>query len=246
MHDLAEGICHYDMCYIIKHCIECGYFSLEQLNTRIKYSSVFNYGSIDKSSEPPFIFKKHLDSLTLKMSATQILCFVKYFGLLIGDLVPDDDPFWLLYKLLREILDIVFAKNIHNNYFNILQVLVNEHHKLYLQITNDNLKPKYHILVHYPNFMKKAGPVSQFSCFKFEAKHKFLKKSAFTNSCKKNKAYSVAVKHQLHMCYRFLSSSSILQNFSTGSKKMNQFEKTQILASLPDNIKNNVNLAIHK
>lgn len=32
MHDLAEGVCHYDMCYIIRHCIECNYFTLEQLN----------------------------------------------------------------------------------------------------------------------------------------------------------------------------------------------------------------------
>lgn len=106
--------------------------------------------------------KQHVDSLTLKISATQVLCFVKYFGLLIGDLVPENDSFWLLYKILRQILDIILAKSIHNNYSNILQVLVHEHHKLYLEITHDNLKPKYHILIHYPHFMKKAGPVSQF------------------------------------------------------------------------------------
>lgn len=89
------------ICYIIKHCIECHYFTLEQLNDRM---SAFNCGSIDKSSEPPYIIQKYLDNLTLKMSATQTLCFVKYFGLLIGDLIPEND---LLYKLLGEILDIV-------------------------------------------------------------------------------------------------------------------------------------------
>jgi len=108
MHDLAEGICHYDMCYIIKHCIECDYFTLDQLNSRI---FVFDYSFIDKSSKPSFILQKHLDNLTLKMSATQTLCFVKYFGLLVGDLVPENDSFWLLYRFLREIIDIVFAKN---------------------------------------------------------------------------------------------------------------------------------------
>jgi len=244
MHDLAEGICHYDMCYIIKHCIECHYFTLDQLNDRM---SVFDYGSIDKFSEPPYIIQKYLDNLTLKMSATQTLCFVKYFGLLIGDLVPEYDSFWLLYKLLREILDIVFAKSNHINYPNILRVLINEHHKLYLQITNDNLKPKYHHLVHYPAFMASFGPVSQFSCFKFEAKHKLKKKMAFVNSCKKNKAYSVAVQHQLHMCYRFRSSFSILQTLLIGPvKNIDKSELDKIVACLPDNIKQNPNLIIPK
>jgi len=70
----------------------------------------------------------------------------------------------------------MFAKNNYKNHPNILGVLINEHHKLYLQITNNNLKSKYHELVHYPNFMANVGPMSQFSCYKFEAKHKFLKK----------------------------------------------------------------------
>jgi len=153
------------------------------------------------------------------MSATQTLCFVKYFGILVGDLVPENDSFWLLYRLLREIIDIVFAKNNHKNHPNILQVIINEHHKLYLQIINDNLKPKYHELVHYPNFMANVGPMNQFSCYKLEAKHKFLKKSAYVNSCKKNTAYSVAIKHQLHMCYRFINSSSIFPSLIISPKK---------------------------
>lgn len=115
MHDLAEGICHYDMCFIIKHCTECNYFTIDQLNNRM---SVFDYGPIDKSSEPPLIIQKYVDKLTLKMTATQTLCFVKYFGLLVGDLVPVNDSFWLLYRLLREILDIILAKGYHKSYYN--------------------------------------------------------------------------------------------------------------------------------
>lgn len=248
MHDLAEGICHYDMCCIIKHCIDCHFFTLDQLNNRM---SEFDYGSIDKSSEPPYIIQKYLDNLTLKMTATQTLCFVKYFGLLIGlligDLIPENDSFWLLYRLLREILDIVFAKSNHINHPNILRVLINEHHKLYLQITNDTLKPKYHLLVNYSAFIASCGPVSQFSCFKFEVKHKFLKKSAFVNSCKRNKALSVAVKHQLHMCYRFQSLFSILQTLSIGPvKHIAKCDLEEIVASLHNNIKNSYNLIIPK
>lgn len=123
-------------------------------------------------------------------------------------------------------------------------MLINEHHKLYLQITKDNLKPKFHILTHYPDFIEHSGPISQFSCYKFEAKHKFLKKSTSVNSCKKNIAFSVAVKHQLHMCYRFQSFTSIYQTLEIGPIKNNKSEITAIIASLPDDIKNNSNLII--
>lgn len=96
------------------------------LSINLIIECVFDYRFIDKSSKSPFILQKHLDNLTLKMSTAQILCFVKYFGLLVGDLIPGNDSFWLLYRLLREILDIMFAKSNYKNYPNILQVLVNE------------------------------------------------------------------------------------------------------------------------
>jgi len=125
---------------------------------------MFNYGSIDKSSKPPLILQHHLNNLTLKMTTQTVFC--KIFWSLVGDLVPDNDSFWLLYKLLRELIEVVIAKSKnHKNHSNIL--LVNDH-KLYLQITKDNLKLKYHELVHYPNFMTNVRPMSQFSCYKFE------------------------------------------------------------------------------
>lgn len=93
--------------------------------------------------------------------------------------------------------------------------------------------------------MEHSGPISQFSCYKFEAKHKFLKKSTSVNSCKKKIAFSVAVKHQLHMCYRFQSSSSIHQTLEIGpAKNYNKFEITAIVVFLPDDIKNDSNLII--
>lgn len=100
------------------------------------------------------------------------------------------------------------------------------------------------MLIHYPDFIKRSGPVSQFSCYKFEAKHKLKKKSTSVNFCKKNTALSVAVKHQLHMSYRFQSSSSIYRALEIGPIKNDKSEITTIVASLPDNIKNDSNLII--
>jgi len=64
------------MCYsIIKHCIECNYFTLDQLNSRM-----FDYGFIDKSFKFPLILQNYLNNLILKISVIQTLCFVKYFS----------------------------------------------------------------------------------------------------------------------------------------------------------------------
>lgn len=40
MHDLLEGVCHYDMAHVLRRLIECKWFDLPTLNERIlKYIS---------------------------------------------------------------------------------------------------------------------------------------------------------------------------------------------------------------
>lgn len=50
LHDLFEGICHYDMCHIINHCISSNYFSLRTLNIR---KQMFDYGGLEIDNIPP-------------------------------------------------------------------------------------------------------------------------------------------------------------------------------------------------
>jgi len=78
-----------------------------------------------------------------------MLCFVKYFGVVIGDLIPVDNEFWQLYILLREILDIVLSKTLAKGTASLLNHLIYEHNKLYIKLKEDNLKPKFHHLLHY-------------------------------------------------------------------------------------------------
>lgn len=62
MHDLFEGVCHYDMCHIINHCIKSNYFSLKTLNTR---KQMFNYGELEIGNISPQITEAHLAKKTL-------------------------------------------------------------------------------------------------------------------------------------------------------------------------------------
>lgn len=84
------------------------------------------------------------------MSASEMLCFTKYLGLIIGDLVPEESELKNLYILSKQILDIIFCKCIQNQDVILLQAIISEYHELYKKLFKNTLKPKHHHMVHYP------------------------------------------------------------------------------------------------
>ncbi|CAI6372005.1 unnamed protein product [Macrosiphum euphorbiae] len=185
MHDMAEGVCKYDVGLILKEMIyNLKYFSLDTLNNRIES---FNYGPVDIRSRPTLITDTSLKREGyLKMSASEMLCLTKYLGLIIGDLVPEESELWNLYILLKKILDIIFCKWIQNQDVILLQSIITEHHELYKTLFQNILQPKHHHMVHYPLIIKNSGPLSLFWSMRFEAKHKELKETAHSNTSRKN------------------------------------------------------------
>jgi len=89
MHDIFEGVCHYDMCHIIKYYVNTiKIFSLTTLNNRKKNLS---YGPIEVGNISPEITDLNSSKLHLKMSAREMMTFIHFFSLMIGDLVPEGD-----------------------------------------------------------------------------------------------------------------------------------------------------------
>ena len=138
-HDFGEGNCHYGMGQVLKHCVP-KYFTIDTLNERIR---LFDFGLVE-SNKVPQLSPNFASKDKFKMSGSETLLFVKLFGVLVGDLVPSNDPYWSLYIKLRQILDICLAKSISVSQVGILKVLVEEFNSMYLSITGDNLKPKMH------------------------------------------------------------------------------------------------------
>lgn len=101
MHDMLEGVCKFYIGLILKQMIfDFNYFSIETLNNRIE---TFNYGSLDIHSRPTLLSSENLRRQGLiRMSATEMLCFTRYLGLIIGDLIPEDSVLWELYKILKK------------------------------------------------------------------------------------------------------------------------------------------------
>lgn len=198
MHDLLEGVCMYDLRCIINTLIYTKeYFTLEFLNQRIQQ---FQYGPTEQSNRPPVISINRIKGkLNFIMSAAETLCLVRYFGLIIGDQVPEEEECWKLYKYLRQIIDILSSPRIIRSDAKRLELLIKNHNQLFIQLYG-NLKPKFHNLAHYPRLLLQNGPCINYWCMRFEACHRSIKKNAQSSSCTKNLLITIATKQMLKMC----------------------------------------------
>ncbi|CAI6375121.1 unnamed protein product [Macrosiphum euphorbiae] len=83
MHDLLEGVCKFDIAFLLNYYIYAlKMFSLQILNERMIH---FDYGP-DSSSKPPVLITENI--YNIRLSVSEMLVIVQYFGLLIGDFVP--------------------------------------------------------------------------------------------------------------------------------------------------------------
>ncbi|OXU17704.1 hypothetical protein TSAR_009565 [Trichomalopsis sarcophagae] len=124
---------------------------------------------------PPSINLYYLkNNRRLKMSAAKILFFTRDFGVIVGGVIDSDKEYWKLYKKLRSLIHFLTAPSL--TYSHILQIerLINDLNGMYLQFIG-NLKPKFHLLVHYSKQLLKNGPVSKFSSMTFKSYHRIIK-----------------------------------------------------------------------
>lgn len=68
------------------------------------------------------------------------------------------------------------------------------------EFPDENLKPKFHFLLHYPDQILHYGPLLHIQTLRFEAKHSYFRELAQRTKCKKNICKSLAVRHQTLQC----------------------------------------------
>ncbi|CAI6358607.1 unnamed protein product [Macrosiphum euphorbiae] len=131
MHDIPERVARYDMAIIVQNFIIKKYFTLDQLNSRI---ILYQYGIIENKNFPPKLNQSNLNNGSIIMSASEMLCLVRNFGLIVGELIPKSSKNWKLYILLRTIVDLCCAWSIEPECSKLLDSLVTEHNRLYMEI----------------------------------------------------------------------------------------------------------------
>lgn len=203
MHDLFEGVFHYDLTNIISSLIyKYKLFSLDYLNQCIKS---FNYGPMNKNKIIEDITVEMLNNKTIRASASEMQTLFVNFSKIIGHKIPRELEEWKIYILMRQINDIVCSKIIDPRSHELLKTLVHEHHELYIRCYG-GLKPKHHFMVHYPRIMKRIGSLFAYSNLRFESFHKKFKNVANSVNCRINLLTTFATKYE----YQF---ANLLLNF---------------------------------
>ena len=198
MHDVLEGIAPFQIGLILVELSSRGYLTVEDLNRSITF---FNYSLADKNSRPPTLTALHC----LKMSASEMWCFMRNLPLMIGVCVPRGDKYWKLLLMLLDIVDITFAPRITIPLSSYLRRLIDDHHSYFKELFPDKrLLPKHHFLVHYPRCLVASGPPVRYWCMRFEARHKFFKDVASQSHCYVNISKTLAKRFQLSVANNFM------------------------------------------
>ena len=217
MHDFLEGTCVFDMAALLNHFInEKKYFSLDQLNSRMIFH---DWGLTHSGNIPSQISQKDLKKDNMRMSASEMLSFVHHFGILIGELIPQDDVAWRLYIIIRKITDIVMSPSIQIQCSTILRDLIKEHHLLARNVLQRHLKPKDHFMIHLPTVMENCGPLVNLWCMRFEEKHYESKLLLSNSCCKKNVCLTVAKKQQKKLAFA-LYGKTLFSNLKIGTSQI--------------------------
>lgn len=221
MHDWYEGVCSYALCHVIKYYIGQNKFSLDILNNR---KQCFNYGSIEIEHLSKPIQPHHLQNNRLKMSARQMMTFVQYFPLIIGNLIDQNDEVWLFCLNLSHINDILLKFTIPVSQIQILKEKIQLLNSEYIRLFNDTLKPKFHILIHYPTVIQMSGPVRHFWGMRFEGKHKEFKIYSHVINSRKNICLTLARKYQLKFANYLTQDESPIYVIRENHKILSEFE----------------------
>lgn len=224
LHDFLEGCCRYVMHYVITSLICSNNFGLGFLQTRIRS---FDYGP-DSSSSPMNALQGEGSSIKIKSSASEMANLVRYFTVIIGEHVLEDNETWSLYLMLREILDNLLRHRFYEDNVIYLSSLIEGFINKYSDVTKDNIKPKFHFLTHYPQMIMKFGNLGQICTYRFEAKHRTSKLYANSVSTRINICKSIAIRNQLVQQNIFLKNTGF-ETFTTGKKKaLSEAEKVEV------------------
>ena len=84
MHDFLAGIVPLEFSLVLAELSTSGLFTLDSLNLAISF---LNYGLADRNSRPPTVSSLH----SLRMSASEIWCFLRNLLLMIGHCIPREN-----------------------------------------------------------------------------------------------------------------------------------------------------------
>lgn len=169
----------------------------------------FQYGYFDTNDEPPPILVKHLQNDRIAATAAQKLCLFRLFPIIFRDLI-DRLPSMIVYKQLRDMVDLVLSVPFRKEWLPILHDLSLAFHQSMVVHFPDNLTPKVHFVCESAQTIHDYGPLRRQWCFRYEAAHAYFKKIAIRSNNFKNVPKMLATRFTLKQAFRSTRSWSLV------------------------------------
>ena len=186
--------------------VPCSFFFLFKANIQQR-TEIFRYGYFDIADRPPPILVKHLQSDRIVATASQKLCLFRLFPIIFYDLI-ERLPSMIVYKQLREMLDLVLSIPFRKGWLPVLHDLSVAFHQSMVLHFPDKVVPKVHFICEYAQIIHDYGPLRRQWCFRYEAAHAYFKKIAVRSNNSKNVPKMLATRFALKQAFRFARSSS--------------------------------------
>jgi hypothetical protein len=162
----------------------------------------FQYGKFDTSNRPPSVLVKHLQNDRIVATAAQKLCLFKLFPIIFYDII-DHLPSFIVYKILREILDLVLSYPFRKQWLPVLGELCHTFHQTMLRHFPNKIVPKVHFVCEYQHIINDFGPAIRQWCFRYESCHAYFKKLTMRTNNFKNIPKMLVTRYRLKQCFKF-------------------------------------------
>ncbi|XP_041951021.1 uncharacterized protein LOC121711457 isoform X1 [Alosa sapidissima] len=172
LHDLLEGIVPVELPLCLQEMIRLKYFTLDFLNTKI---CTFPYKGTDKSDKPKPIPKTFMAKKTIGGNAHENAALIPLLPFLIGSLVPEGDYAWEVLMDLKDIVELSLSPTFTEGTICYLQSKITDHRQVLSEVFPQfTLKAKHHYIEHYPELIRRFGPLVNLWTMRFEGKIAFL------------------------------------------------------------------------
>ncbi|KAJ8671614.1 hypothetical protein QAD02_002873 [Eretmocerus hayati] len=213
LHDISEGALEFALEEILYHfIIKIKRLDIDIFNDRLK---TFNYTANGFSNKPPPISFGNVNIKKFSLSGSETTTLFLILPFLIGDLIDLNSDVWQFYLVLREILDLVMAKDIEMKSTFLLDSLVEEHHKMFVTLFR-RLRPKQHNMIHYGSCTRKRGPLSNINTVRYEANHAFFKTAAKSTYSREEITYTLCLKDQYSFHYNTKFGNGLKSRIESG------------------------------
>lgn len=191
-HDIYEGVVQFDLMLAITKLFSEKKLFLDALNMRLQ-ALRFDF----EKQQLPLLRKG--DKLIGTAFQNLWLLMVLPFALTDNEIHDlREHNVWKMILTLRKISNILLCFQLTIGQIALLQDLLSTYINLREnEFPNDRLKPKHHFILHYPQLIRKFGPLRHLWTLRFESKHQYFKNIIRHSPNFKNVLKSLSKKHQL-------------------------------------------------